>query len=38
MDYRNLKSENMTSVGENGFNIRTNASPKWDSTKCPEKE
>ena len=29
---RNSKSENMTSSGENGLNIRTNASPKWDRT------
>ena len=25
----------MTSSGKNGLNIRTNASPKWDRTKCP---
>ena len=32
---RNSKSENMTSSGENGLNIRTNASLKWDRTYCP---
>ena len=26
----------MTNSGKNGLNIRTNASPKWDRTKCPE--
>ena len=26
----------MTSSGKNGLNIRTNASPKWDMTRCPE--
>ena len=26
----------MTSSGKNGLNIRTNASPKWDSTRCLE--
>ena len=35
-DGRNSKSENMTS-GQNGINIRTNASPKWDRTRYPEK-
>ena len=35
-DDRNSKSGNMTSLGENGLNIRTNASPKWDRTRCPE--
>ena len=30
------RSEDMTSSGKNGLNIRTNASPKWDRTKCPE--
>ena len=35
-DVRNLKSENMTSSVENGLNFRTNASPKWDRTMCPE--
>ena len=25
----------MTSSGMNGFNIITNASPKWDRTRCP---
>ena len=25
----------MTSSGKNGLNIRTNASPKWDRTRCP---
>ena len=28
----------MTSSGKNGLTIRTNASPKWDWTKCPEEE
>ena len=33
----NLKrSVDMTSSGKNGLNIRTNASPKWDRTRCPE--
>ena len=32
----NSKSENMKSSGENGLKIRTNASPKWDRTRCPE--
>ena len=35
-DERNSKSENMTCSGENNLNIRTNASPKWDRTRCPE--
>ena len=26
----------MTSSGKNGLNIKTNASPKWDRTRCPE--
>ena len=26
----------MTSSGKNGLNIRTNASPKWDRTRCPK--
>ena len=26
----------MTSSGKNGLNIRTNASPKLDRTRCPE--
>ena len=30
------RSVNMTSSGKNGLNIRTNASPKWDRTRCPE--
>ena len=25
----------MTSSRKNGLNIRTNASPKWDRTRCP---
>ena len=25
----------MTSSGKNGLNIRTNASAKWDRTRCP---
>ena len=36
-DVRNSKrSVDMTSSGKNGLNIRTNASPKWDRTRCPE--
>ena len=35
-DVRNVKSENMTSSGKISLNIRTNASPKWDRTMCPE--
>ena len=27
----------MTSSGESRLNIRTNASPKWDRTRCPFK-
>ena len=34
-DVRNSKSGNMTSSEENGLNIRTNASPKWEKTRCP---
>ena len=30
------RSVGMTSSGKNGLNIRTNASPKWDRTRCPE--
>ena len=30
------RSVDMTSSGNNGLNIRTNASPKWDRTRCPE--
>ena len=30
------RSVDMTSSGKNGPNIRTNASPKWDRTRCPE--
>ena len=30
------RSVDMTSSGKNGLNIRTNASPKWDRTSCPE--
>ena len=30
------RSVDMTSSGKNGLNIRTNASPKWDRTRCPE--
>ena len=26
----------MTSSGKNDLNIRTNASPKWDRTRCPK--
>ena len=35
-DVLNSNSGNMTSSGENDLNIRTNASPKWDRTRCPE--
>ena len=35
-DAWNLKSENMTSSGKNGFNIRTNASSKLDRTRSPK--
>ena len=31
------RSVDMTSSRKNGLNIRTNASPKWDRTRCPEK-
>ena len=35
--YSKLKrSVDMTSSGKNGLNIRTNASSKWDRTRCPE--
>ena len=35
--YSKLKrSVDMTSSRKNGLNIRTNASPKWDRTRCPE--
>ena len=30
------RSVDMTSSGKNGLNIRTNASSKWDRTRCPE--
>ena len=30
------RSVDMTSSGKNGLNVRTNASPKWDRTRCPE--
>ena len=30
------KSIGMTSSGMNGLNIRTNASPKWDRTRCSD--
>ena len=30
------RSVDMTSSGNNRLNIRTNASPKWDRTRCPE--
>ena len=30
------RSVDMTSSGKNDLNIRTNASPKWDRTRCPE--
>ena len=30
------RSVDMTSSGKNDLNIRTNASPKWDMTRCPE--
>ena len=29
-------SVDMTCSGKNGLNIRTNASPKWDRTRCPD--
>ena len=35
-DVRNSKSGNMTSSVENGLNIRANASPKVERTRCPE--
>ena len=30
------RSVDTTSSGKYGLNIRTNASPKWDRTRCPE--
>ena len=30
------RSVDMKSQGKIGLNIRTNASPKWDRTRCPE--
>ena len=30
------RSVDITSSGKNGLNMRTNASPKWDKTGCPE--
>ena len=30
------RSVDMTRSGKNGLNTRTNASPKWDRTRCPE--
>ena len=30
------RSVYMTSSGKDGLNIRTNASPKWVRTRCPE--
>ena len=30
------RSVDMTSSEKNGLNTRTNASPKWDRTRCPE--
>ena len=30
------RSVDIASSGKNGLNIRTNASPKWDRTRCPE--
>ena len=30
------RSIDLTSSGKNGLNMRTNASPKWDRTRCPE--
>ena len=30
------RSVDLTSSGKNGLNIRTNASPKWNRTRCPE--
>ena len=32
------RSEDMTSSGKNGLNIRKNAGPKWDRTRCPEEK
>ena len=37
-DVPNSKSRNMISSREIGLNIRTNASPKWDRSRCPEKQ
>ena len=33
-----MSSRNMTSSGENGLNIRTNASPEWDRTTSQKEE
>ena len=38
MDIRYSKSGNMTRSGKNGLNIRTNRSPIWDRTRCPEEQ
>ena len=35
-DVKNSKSGLITSSGETGLNIRTNASSKWDKTRCLE--
>ena len=38
IDLRNSKSKNMTSsLGENGFNIKTNAGHKWFEESPPKK-
>ena len=37
-DVWNFKFGNMTSARENYINIGTNASPKWDKTRCPEEK
>ena len=38
LDVQYSKSRDMTSSGENGPNIRTNASSKRDRTRCPEEQ
>ena len=32
--FETQRSVDMTSSGKNGLNIRANASPKWDRTRC----
>ena len=34
--FETQRAVDMTSLGKNGLNIRTNASPKWDRTRCPD--